>query len=334
MTKTGLYFFLIACLALALASGARANTLKIATLAPAGTSWMQAMQAGADEIRQRTGGRLDLKFYPGGVMGNDQSVHRKIRIGQLQGGAFSASGLAVANSGIQVLGLPMLFKNLDEVDYVRERVDPIIKQHTKDSGFVILGITEGGFARILSRQPMQDLESLRRGKVWIPEGDRVSQVTFKALGITPVSLPIADVFTGLQTGLIDTVAVNPTSAIAFQWHTSTAYMTDLPITYVVGVLAVSEQAFEELGSEDQAILVEVMGEVFARMNITNRAEDQAAMEALRNQGITFVPAGQGEAERWRKIADRAIDEMVSSGIIDAGIVDRVRGYLKAFRDRK
>lgn len=325
----------IACLALVLvAAGARADTLKIATLAPAGTSWMQEMQGGAELIRQRTGERVELKFYPGGVMGNDQSVHRKIRIGQLQGGAFTPGALASADSSIQALGLPMLFRNLDEVDYVRERMDPVLKRQMSDSGFVILGITEGGFARILSKQPKQDLESLRAGKVWVPEGDRVGQTVFRALGITPVSLPIGDVFTGLQTGLIDTVAVNPTSAIAFQWHTSTAYMTEVPITYLIGILAVSKPAFDRLSSEDQAIVVEEMGKVFARMDVSNRAENQAALAALRSQGITFVPAAEGEAERWKNIADGAIDEMVSSGLVRAEIVDQVRGHLQAFRSRQ
>lgn len=334
MTKTGLNIFLIACLALALASGARANTLKIATLAPAGTSWMQAMQAGADEIRQRTGGRVDLKFYPGGVMGNDQSVHRKIRIGQLQGGAFSASGLAVANSGIQVLGLPMLFRNLQEVDYVRKRIDPELKQRMADSGFVILGLTEGGFARILSKEPMQDLESLRKAKVWVPEGDEVGQTVFKALGISPISLPIGDVFTGLQTGLIDTIAVNPTSAIAFQWHSSTRYMTDVPITYLIGILAAEKKAFDRLSAGDRKIVIDEMSKVFARMEVSNRADDKSAIEALKAQGITFVSTKPGEIERWRKIADGAIDQMVADGLIEADIVDQVRGYLKDFRSQQ
>ncbi|MGD8841270.1 MAG: TRAP transporter substrate-binding protein DctP, partial [Gammaproteobacteria bacterium] len=298
MLKPSLKLFAFACLALAFGAGVQAKTLKIATLAPAGTSWMQEMQAGAELILERTEGRVKLKFYPGGVMGNDQSVHRKIRIGQLHGGAFTPTGLAGVDSSIQVLSLPMLFRNLDEVDYVRERMDPVLKQEMSDSGFVILGITEGGFARILSRQPMQDLESLRRGKVWIPEGDRISQVVFEALGITPVSLPIGDVFTGLQTGLIDTVAVNPTSAIAFQWHTSTEYMTEVPITYLIGILAVSKKAFEELSGDDRAIVVEEMGRVFARMDVSSRSENEAALEALASQGISFVPAKPGEAERW------------------------------------
>jgi TRAP-type C4-dicarboxylate transport system substrate-binding protein len=323
----------LAILSLLCSTVVGAKTLKFATLAPAGTTWMKEMNAGADRVEQRSAGRVKLKFYPGGVMGNDQSVHRKIKIGQLQGGAFTQGGMAQVDSSIQALGLPMLFRSLDEVDYVRERMDPVLKREMEASGFVLLGITEGGFARILSKQPMRDLESLRSGKVWVPEGDNVGLAVFRALGITPISLPIADVFTGLQTGLIDTVPVNPTSAIAFQWHSSTSYMTDVPITYLIGVLAIDKSVFDKLAVGDQAILREEMGTVFKRLDELNRIDNEAAKAALRQHGITFVMPKPGEVERWREIADRSIDQMVESGVISKSIVEQVRGFLRDFRNK-
>ena len=308
-----------------------AKRLKIATLAPAGTTWMNEMQAGARIIKERTEGRVRLKFYPGGVMGNDQSVHRKIKIGQLHGGAFTPGGLAQVNSSIQALGLPMMFKSYDEIDYVRRRMDPVIKEEMESSGFVLLGISEGGFVRILSKKPMQDLESIRGSKVWVPEGDRIGQIVFKALGISPVSLPISDVFTGLQTGLIETVAVNPTAAIAFQWHTSTSFMTEFPISYLIGVIAIQKKVFSQLTTADQEIVREEIGKVFSRLDMLNRSDNQAAKEALKNQGISFVTPGPGEIERWKSISDRAIDQMVETGVISEQIVGQVRGYLQSFR---
>jgi len=309
-----------------------AKTLKIATLAPAGTTWMNEMQAGAKLIKERTAGRVKLKFYPGGVMGNDQSVHRKIKIGQLHGGAFTPGGLAQVNTSIQALGLPMMFKSYDEIDYVRRRMDPVMKQEMESSGFVLLGISEGGFIRILSKKPMQDLESIRDSRVWIPEGDRIGQIVFEALGITPVSLPISDVFTGLQTGLIETVAVNPTSAIAFQWHTSTSFMTEFPITYLIGVIAIQKKAFDQLTAADQGIVREEIGKVFSRLDALNRSDNQAAKAALKNQGISFVAPNPGEAERWKSISDSAIDQMVEAGVISEQIVGQVRGHLQSFHD--
>jgi len=324
----------VALLSMLFSVGVAAKTLKFATLAPAGTTWMKEMKSGADKVKQRTDGRVKLKFYPGGVMGNDQSVHRKIKIGQLHGGAFTQAGLGQANNSIQAMGLPMLFRSLDEVDYVRERMDPVLKQEMESSGFVLLGISEGGFARILSKQPMQDLEALRSSKVWVPEGDEVGLSAFRGLGITPVSLPISDVFTGLQTGLIETVPVNPTSAIAFQWHSSTSFMTDVPITFLIGVLAVTKSEFDKLSAEDQAVLREEMGAVFKRLDELNRIDNEAARGALQQHGITFVMPNPGEIERWREISAKAVDDMVEAGVISASIVEQVRGHLRTYRNQQ
>ena len=313
---------------------ADAKRLKIATLAPAGTTWMKEMKAGANLIAERTEGRVKLKFYPGGVMGNDQSVHRKIKIGQLHGGAFTPGGLAQVDSGIQSLGLPMMFKSFDEVDYVRARMDPVLKQQMEANGFVLLGISEGGFVRILSKKPMQNLESIRNSKVWVPAGDRIGQMAMSALGITPISLPISDVFTGLQTGLIETVTVNPASAIAFQWHTSTSFMTEVPISYLIGVMAIQKKAFDKLSPDDQQIVREEIGKVFKRLNTINRSDNQAAKAALKNQGITFVTPDPGEIERWKSIADQSIEEMVETGVISSENVDRVRGHLQSFHNNQ
>jgi TRAP-type C4-dicarboxylate transport system substrate-binding protein len=318
-------------MSLAFSASVGAATLKIATLVPAGTTWMKEMKAGAKQIKQRTEGRVKLKFYPGGVMGNDLSIHRKIKIGQLQGGAFTPGGLAQVNTTIQALGLPMMFDNYAEIDYVRARIDPIIKREMEASGFVILGISEGGFIRIMSRQPMRDLESIRASKVWIPEGDALGQIVFRALGITPVALPISDVFTGLQTGLIDTVAVNPTAAIAFQWYTSASYMTETPISYLIGVLAVQKKAFDKLSTADQAVVREEIAEVFSRLDVLNRSDNLAAKAALKQQGIIFVTPDPEEVERWKSISNTAIDEMAASGTISAEIVSQVREYLQSFR---
>ncbi|MFT5657221.1 MAG: TRAP-type C4-dicarboxylate transport system substrate-binding protein, partial [Gammaproteobacteria bacterium] len=242
-----------------------ARTLKIATVAPAGTTWMQEMKQGGKNIAKLTEGRVKLKFYPGGVMGNDKSVHRKIKIGQLHGGAFSSGGLTHIDPAIQSLSLPMLFKTEAEVDYVREKMDLSLKQSMEQNGFVLLGISGGGFAKILSKEPLVDLESIRSSKVWVPEGDLMIQETFSMLGISPISLPISDVFTGLQTGLIETVTINPTAAIAFQWHSSTAYMTDAPVIYLVGLLALQKKAFDKIKEADQLIVKREITRVFKQL---------------------------------------------------------------------
>src|SRR5690606_7355182 len=180
--------------------------LKVATIAPDGSHWMREMRAAAAEIKERTGGSVEIKFYPGGVMGNDAQVLRKIRIGQLHGGAFTAGGLAERYSGLNLYGIPLLFRSLDEVDYVREHLDPVLTAGLEEAGFVGFGFIEGGFARLMANHPVRGIEDMRRRKVWVPEGDPISFFAMEELGLSPVVLPVTDVLTGLQTGLLDIVA--------------------------------------------------------------------------------------------------------------------------------
>ncbi len=329
--KQTIRYCLIALLIASFSGASIAITFKIATVAPAGTEWLKQMKKGAAMISEKTEGRVKLKYYPGGVMGNDASVHRKIKIGQLQGGAFTAGGLAGFYPDIQILSLPMLFNSFDEVDYVRSKLDPILKQNMEKNGFVLLGIAEGGFARIMSREPMVKLESVRASKVWIPEGDIVVLETYKTLGISPISLPISDVYTGLQTGLIDTISVNPTGAIAFQWHTSTPYLTDTPIIYLIGLFAIQKKAFDKISPADQVIVREVIADVFKALDSLNRADNIQASEALKALGTIFVKPEPDELQRWQTLSAQSIDTMVAEGIVSREMVEIIRGHLSTYR---
>ena len=211
-------------------------------------------------------------------------------------------------------------------------VDEQLKHNIEASGFVLLGISEGGFARILSQSPLVDLEAIRKSKVWIPEGDELVQSTFSTLGISPISLPVSDVFTGLQTGLIETITVNPTAAIAFQWHSNMAYMTETPLIYSIGALAIQKKAFDKLISGDQAIVRDEIGRVFKRMDSLNRSDNQSASDALRNQGIKFVHPSDEELARWKALAARSIQGMIDSGTVSKAMVEEVNKHLNDFRN--
>lgn len=326
--------FLLATLFLSfgLHQSVMAKTLKIATVAPAGTTWMKEMKKGANNIKKATDGRVKLKFYPGGVMGNDKSVHRKIKVGQLHGGAFSSGGLSHIDTAIQSLSLPMVFDSEAEVNYVREKMDASLKQSMEKNGFVLLGISGGGFAQILSKAPLTDLESIRASKVWVPEGDILIQDTFNTLGISPISLPISDVFTGLQTGLIETVTINATAAIAFQWHSSTAYMTDAPVIYLVGLLAIQKKAFNKIDPSDQLIVKKEISRVFTLLTDLNRVDNQKARAALKSQGIEFVKPSVEELARWKSLSAQSIENMVKNGNLSQDKVDEVRRHLSDFRN--
>jgi TRAP-type C4-dicarboxylate transport system substrate-binding protein len=314
-----------------LAQAAETATFKIATIAPDGTTWMREMRAGADEIEKRSEGRIKFKFFPGGIMGNDASVLRKIRVGQLQGGAFASASLSAVYPDAQIYSLPLLFRNYGEADFVRQKMDDKLRQGMEAAGFVPIGLTEGGFAYLLSQRRIATQDDLKKSKVWVPEGDVVNTAAFQAGGVTPVPLPFADVYTGLQTGLLDTVATPPTAAIAFQWHTKVKTMTDFPVTYLLGVLALSKKSFDELSAEDQQLVRSVMDASFQRLNKLNRQDNEGARAALGKQGIEFITLSADEQKRWQQFANNAIEQLKDKGVYTPALLEELRGYLMAYR---
>ncbi|MBW7930189.1 MAG: TRAP transporter substrate-binding protein DctP [Gammaproteobacteria bacterium] len=323
-----------AMLAALLWSGiAAAVDFKIATIAPEGSEWMQSIRAAATDIRRQTDGRVVVKIYGGGVMGNERQVLRKIRIGQLQGGAFTANGLAERYANIVLYGLPLTFESQAEVDYVRQRMDAQLLKGLEDAGFVSFGMAGGGFARIFANRPVSTTADMRGQKIWVPEGDRVSTAAMQALRLSPVALPVTDVLTGLQTGLLDIVAAPPVGVIALQWHTRVKYMTLVPLMYTMGLMAVDARAFAKLDPADQAVFRKVMGEVYREMDRKTVVDDAAAVDALAASGVQIVEASAEDLRSWRGAAAGANRDLGQQGVYDPALRQQLEGYLHEFRQQ-
>lgn len=305
--------------------------LKIATLAPQNSAWATQFTAGAKEVEARTDGRVKLKFYWGGAQGSESKVLQKIKIGQLHGGTFSPTDFQERFPDVNIYGLPFFFESQDEVDYVRERVDDKLKQGFADLGFVTYGFAGGGFANILSNEPVTSFADLRGKKVWLPEGDLISYEAMKALNLSPVSLPVTDVLTGLQTGLIDIVAIPPVVALALQWHTKVKYVTQVPVLYAMGFMALDQRAMRRVSAEDQAIIAEVMQDVYASVDQASAAESENALQALLGVGIENVTPAAGEFERIRTEMATTNQQLAAKGMFSAELLAEISAHLEDFR---
>jgi TRAP-type transport system periplasmic protein len=310
---------------------AQAIQIKIATLSPEGSVWMEKMREGAEELAKRTDDRIKIKFYSGGVMGDDQAVLRKIRIGQLQGGAFVSGSLSLFYPDNQIYSLPLFFRSFKEIDYVRGYLDQKIIDGFEKGGLVIFGIAEGGFAYVMSTVPIYTVENMREQKVWIPDNDSMILEAIKAFDITPIPLSIADVRAGLQTGLINTVTTPPIGALALQWHTQIKYLLDEPFLYIYGVLAVDRKVFKRLSPTDQQTFREIMGDVFKILDRRNREDNIKAIETLHKQGIKFIKPSTEALRKWRKDASEVPNRLIKAGKLSQEMVNSLENLLKEYR---
>lgn len=288
----------------------QAKTIKIATISPEGTFWMKQMRAGAKEITEKTQGRVKFKFYPGGVMGNDDSVLRKIRIGQLQGGAITMGSLAGSVPDTTIYGLPYLFSSLDDAASIRKTTDPMLMQEIENNGFVSFGFAQGGFTYLMSKEQINTLDDLRQRKSWVPENSDVGLSVYRYINVTPISLPYSDVLTGLQTGLIDTIVTSPIGALALQWHTHISYVVDQPVNYLAAMMIIDKKTFDKLSEADQEVVRKVMTKVYKKIDEQNKVDNIAAREALINQGVKFIKLTEKEKVEWEKVDDFVIKEMI------------------------
>lgn len=321
--------FLLILTALLFAPMAQAATLKLATVSPEGSMWVKTFRAAADAIEKETEGRVTLRFYPGGVMGNDAAVLRKIRIGQLHGGAVTTGSLVQVYRDLSVYSMPFMFNNLTEVDAARAVIDGQLMEGLEDKGFVSFGLMEGGFAYLFSKRSIHNLNDLQQSKVWVPEGDDLALAVMRGVGVTPIPLSIADVLPGLQTGLVDAVLNTPIGALALQWHTGISTVTNAPLAYISALIAIDKKVFDRLSPEDRTIVRKHLMEASKTINTQNRADNIAAFEALSKQGVQTV---EPDADSWPEIVTRAREAADKSGFYSKDIVNKLTDAVKTYRD--
>ena len=322
---------LLLIIQVSLISPAHSQVLKIATVSPDGAMWMKKLRAGSAEISKRTDQRVTFKFYPGGVMGNNQSVLRKMRFGQLQGGTFTAGNLAKIYPDIQIYALPLLFKSQQEVDYVRAKMDAKLLAGLEKKGFISFGFAGSGFAYTLSTEPKQSIEDLRQHKLWIPSGDVIGSTLLQVAGISPIPLPLSDVLTGLQTGLVDTVAISPVGAIAFQWYTKATYFMNQPLNYTYVLLAIDNKAFKKISQADQQIVSEVITRINGEIDQQTRLDNEQAKQALAQQGVTFMDFPLPMQTQWQEIADKTITKLDQQGAFTPKLLTTLKAHLKHYK---
>lgn len=307
-------------------------TLKFATLAPPGSTWMNLLEDWGKTVKERSQGRLEFKFYPGGVQGDEPDVLKKMRFGQLHGGAFTGYGIGQMYSPARVMEMPFLFDTYAEIDQVRAQLMPEFEAGFKERGYRLLGWMEVGFVYFFSQQPIDTFDDLKQRRIWLWQGDALGEAMFRASELAPVPLSIIDVFTSLSTGLIDTVYCTPLASIALQWFTKTHYIADLPLTNGIGALVVSNKFFDGLPPDLQTLLAQTGREAGEKLIAATRVDNAKSLDVLKQEGLKFVmQPGQVDRQELLRMRDSAAAELTTSGYIPKELYARTQDALKGLR---
>ena len=319
----------LASLLCSMSPAAEAAQFKIATVAPDGSYWMTEAKKAAAEISERTYGRVTFRFYPGGTMGDDSAVQRKMRIGQLHGGVFIAGSFAHAVPDLYIYTLPLLFKNYDEVDAVRSKTDPKLMAALNGKGFRTFGFIEGGFAYIYSTKKGSSFSELKGQKAWLPENDPIGKVLIEETSLSPVPLGLADVLTGLQTGLVDVVTGPPVAAVALQWFTKVKYAIEFPVVYTYGCMVISDRAWSSLSADDKVVVDEVLSQMTRTLDQRARQDNQGARSALEKQGVVTLTPSADTEHQWEELAERSAARLVDQLGLDRELVAEIEAEIAA-----
>jgi TRAP-type C4-dicarboxylate transport system substrate-binding protein len=305
---------------------------KVASLAPEGSVWTKRFREFAQEVEQQSNGEVGFKIYAGGVMGDDLAMYRKMRVGQLNGGGFTMTGIGSVVPDFRVLGIPFLLHSYEEVDLVKQGLNEYFHKAFAEKGLELIALTEVGFIYTMSTAPISTVAELQKSTCWAPDNDPLSAGFLETLGITPTPLSIPDVLTSLQTGLVSTVFNSLYGSIVLQWYTKAKYITDMPFGYAYGAFLLDRQQFARLPGKYSALIKTAAARHFGILLEDTRKSNEEARSVLQDNGVTLVKIDPGALTELEMMRDKTVKRLKGKAF-SAEIYEEMMRLLTQYRSR-
>jgi TRAP-type transport system periplasmic protein len=318
------------------APGAQAaeKSLRIGSLVPKNSLYHRQLLDIAESWRTAQGPGAKFLVYPDGSQGGEAEMARRMRIGQLHGALLSVVGLREIEPSIAALqSMPLLFRNWDEVDHVREKMRPAMEKRFLDKGFVVLAWGDAGWVRFFSKEPAVRPDDYKQMKffAWGSEPDQ--QAIMKSLGYTPVPLETTDILPAIQTGMIHVVPSTPYFALATQIYTTAPHMLEINWAPIVGALVVTRKVWDDMSPEVQQAVRLASDKAGAQIRTKARQEVEEAVEAMKKRGLTVHKPTAAQMKEWQELADKLYPR-IRGTMVPAETFDEVMVHLKNYRAGK
>ena len=308
-----------------------AQQLRIGSLVPKNSLYHRQLLDVAESWRTAQGAGAKFLVYPDGSQGGEAEMARRMRIGQLQGALLSVVGLREIEPSIAALqSMPLLFRNWEELDYVREKMRPAMEKKFLDKGFVVLAWGDAGWVRFFSKEAALRPDDYKRMKffAWGSEPDQ--QNIMKSLGYTPVPLETTDILPAIQTGMINVVPSTPYFALATQVYNTAPHMLDINWAPIVGALVLTRKAWDGMSPEVQTAVRAASEKAGAQIRTKARQEVEEAVDAMKKRGLTVNKPNAAQMKEWNDLAEKLYPR-IRGTMVPAETFDDVMAHLKTYR---
>jgi TRAP-type C4-dicarboxylate transport system substrate-binding protein len=329
-----LRYFVIAATLVAGSARPSANepgrVLKMGTTVPDGTLWAHELKRFAETIEQRTAGRVRVKWYFGGITGDELEERDRILRGELDGAGWSIGCSHVAQS-LRVGRLPAVFLSRDEATDVLNHLQPLFEKEAHEKGLVFIGSVALGQDVLFTRKPVKNLDELKRLRLWRWSTDGVANAASREMGFQIVELPISEAARAYDEGRVDGFFVVPSGALSWQFSVRARYLVDLPSNVISGCLVMAERSLLSLSLADQAVVRDAGAVVRERVGVVTRDLDDKLMHGLfAKQGVVRVPISEDFRAQFFAAARLARDRVAES-TVSKPLLDRVLKMVGDFR---
>jgi TRAP-type transport system periplasmic protein len=305
------------------------SKIRLGTLVPKGSSYYRQLQAMGEAWRTASNGAITLTIYPDGSMGGEAEMVRRIRQGQLHAGLLTAVGLSLIEPGVSGMqDLPMMFRDLGDVEFVSQKLAPMMEKRLEDKGFKTLFWADAGWVRFFSRTPVRTPDDLKKLKLFVWAGDPEQFALMRDLGLKPVALETNDILPGIKTGMIDAVPMPPFVALASQLDTAAPHMLALNYGPLVGAAVVSKAVWESVPEGIRAEMMKAATAAGAEIQRASRREADEAVAAMEKRGLKVHKPSASDEAAWRALMEKAYPG-IRGKLVPADIFDEVKKLLEA-----
>jgi TRAP-type C4-dicarboxylate transport system substrate-binding protein len=309
----------------------KAVRLKLGTLAPAGTAFHKSLQAMGEKWRKVSDGGVQLVIFPGGTQGSEADMVGLMQTGNLDAGLLTAEGISQIDPAALALQImPLAFRNLDEVDYLTEKLRPQLEARLSAKGYVVLFWSDSGWVRFFSKAPVVHPDDLRKLKVFSWAGNTDQYDLWKASGFSPVALDATGIPQGLLSGTISAVPTVPLYALAAQLDSQAKYMLEINWGPLVGAAVVTKKAWDRVPANAREAMLKIAEETGRQVKAAGRAESDAAVAAMVKRGLVVQKVTPEVEAEWLAVVDRVQDQ-IRGKIVPADMFDESQRLLKEYR---